>query len=138
MDFGKKQKARQALRNIFIKSAAFLSLVIVIVLIVADIKIYKQRKKIDNDIVKYQQQIQELQQRSEKLEEEIVNSDNPDYIEKVAREEQGMQKNGETVVSFVASKSSSQITGVATKTSGYEKWTGWLTNCWNKIIKELF
>ena len=101
MDFNKKQKRELLLRNFWIRSAGIFILIVTIVLIVADIKIYLKRKQFQVEVFKYEQRIKELKDRNKKLEEEIANSDDIDYIEKVAREEQNMQKPGEKVVSFV-------------------------------------
>ncbi len=101
MDFNKKQKRELLLRNFWIRSAGIFILIVTIVLIVADVKIYLKRKQFQVEVFKYEQRIKELKDRNKKLEEEIANSDDIDYIEKVAREEQNMQKPGEKVVSFV-------------------------------------
>lgn len=100
MDFNKKQKGG-LLKEFFLRLGAFFVIVIVIFLIIADIRIYNQGRELKDRISKYESRISEIKEQNKKLENEIANSDNPDYIEKVAREEQGMQKEGETAVSFV-------------------------------------
>ena len=54
------------------------------------------QKEIDNK----QLQLDEVNQKNERLQDEVekINSDSPDYLEKLAREKLGMIKPGETVV----------------------------------------
>jgi cell division protein FtsL len=135
MDFKKKQKSDATLKSFFIRVAAFLAAVAVIVLMVANVKIYRQRKAVEAEISKYDQRIAELKERNEKLKEEIASSDDAEYIEKIAREEQGMQKEGEKVVSFVLPDDADGKTDVIIETFGYKNWFGWLSNSWNWLKK---
>jgi len=137
MDFKKKQKSQIEIKDFLIRAAAFLVIVAVVILIVADFKIWRQRKSLEAEILNYNNKISQLKERNKKLEEAIANSDNPDYIEKIAREEQGMQKEGETAVSFVMPDNSQQNNFTATNTSAYSQWIGWLSGSWN-WIKGLF
>jgi len=54
------------------------------------------QKEIDNK----QLQLEEVKQKNDRLQEEVekINSDSPDYLEKLARERLGMIKQGEKVV----------------------------------------
>jgi cell division protein DivIC len=101
MDFKKKQKTEASLKDFFLRAGAILIMFVLVFLVVADVKIYQKRKGLQAEVAKYEQQIKEIKEKNKELEERISNSDNPDYIEKVAREEQDMQKPGENVVSFV-------------------------------------
>jgi len=78
-----------------------LFLIIAVFLIFANFQMYKKRQQLTSQINEYKKEIEELENRSETLKEEIANSDNPDYIEKIVREESDMQKPGEKVVSFI-------------------------------------
>lgn len=57
--------------------------------------------RIQNEIVGKQSQLDEVKQKNERLQDEVdkINSDSPDYLEKLARERLGMIKPGEKVVS---------------------------------------
>jgi len=108
MDFHKKQKGDSSFNAFLIKTAAIFFIVVIIVLVVADMRIYKKRKGLEAEVAKYEKQIQLLKDKNKNLEERISNSDNSDYIEKIAREEQDMQKPGENVVSFVMPEEKAQ------------------------------
>jgi len=133
MDFKKKQKSELSFKSFLIRATAIFFVVVMIVLIVADIRIYKRRKDLESEVAKYNQQIQLLKEKNKNLEERIGNSDNPDYIEKIAREEQDMQKPGENVVSFIMPKGEKQDE-LADNFWNTKNWFGWLSG-W---IKNLF
>jgi len=132
MDFQKKQKGEMPLNSFLIRSAAIFAIVVFVVLIIADIKIYQKRKGLEAEVAKYEQQIQSLKDKNKNLEEKIVNSDNPDYIEKIAREEQDMQKPGENVVSFIMPK---EIAEKAEAENAWDpkNWFGGLAGLWNWV-----
>lgn len=136
MDFKKKQKGELLLRNFWIRSAAIFIIIVTIVLIATDIKIYLKRKQFQEEVSRYENQIRQLKDRNKKLEEEIANSDNIDYIEKVAREEQNMQKPGEKVVSFVMPEKTR-----SESTEQYfwdnKNWLGWMSGVW-EWFKNIF
>jgi cell division protein FtsB len=134
MDFKKKQKSEFALKNFFIRVGAFLIFAFAGILIISDIKIYLQGKNLKQEVAKYENQLEQLREQNRKLEEKIANSDNPDYIEKVAREEQDMQKEGETVVSFVFPENGDNKNKISS--SKFEN-LGWLASFAN-WIKGLF
>jgi cell division protein FtsB len=136
MDFIKKQKGLASLKEFFIKTAAVFIIFVFAVLIVADIKIYQKRKGLEAEVAKYEQQINEIKNKNKDLEERIANADNSDYIEKVAREEQDMQKPGEKVVSFVMPEEKKQEETVE-NIWDVKNWFGWIGNSWN-WIKGLF
>jgi hypothetical protein len=61
----------------------------------------------------------------------ILGANNPDYIEKIARQDLSLQKSGEQVVSFIMSSPSPtpKNDGPVAKPS----WFGWLNNLWQAI-----
>jgi len=131
MNFRKKQKEKISLANFFIRVGAIFIICILLFLVITDIKIYQKRKKLQTEIAKYEQQIKEIKLRNAELEERVENSDNPDYIEKIAREEQDMQKSGESVVSFIMPEEKQEIEEAK---NNMNDWFGQLAN-W---IKSLF
>ncbi|HQK64109.1 MAG TPA: septum formation initiator family protein [Candidatus Staskawiczbacteria bacterium] len=134
MDFKKKQKSEFVLKAFFIRVGAFLLFAFAGILIISDIKIYIQGQNLKQEVVKYENQLAQMKEQNKKLEEKIANSDNPDYIEKVAREEQDMQKEGETAVSFVFPDNGNPKDPA--QTSEFEN-LGWLASFTN-WIKGLF
>lgn len=124
MDFKKKQKGRASNRILF-KAGGILLLLVFLGLLVADYRIYKKKQILLSQVELYQKQIEDIKNRNETLGAQIENSDNLEYIEKVAREQQNMQKPGESVVTFLAQEQP-QKPGEKPK-SFWVNFTGWLS-----------
>ena len=133
--FKKKRKGVFPKNNFLIKIAGVLLLIISLLLIWADVKIYKNKQKLDSQLNDYKKQIEEIEKRNEDLEEGIVKADDKDYIEKIAREEFGMQQSGEKVVTFVMPEQKKQEDESKSKKSIFNigVWSGWLSNFWQSI-----
>ncbi|MCX6723149.1 MAG: septum formation initiator family protein [Candidatus Staskawiczbacteria bacterium] len=101
-------------------------LLAIVVLIFADIKIYQKEKEVASKIIDYQKQIEDIKRSSQNLKDEIANSDNQDYLEKIAYEQLGEAKPGETVYSFVGGKE--KLKTVAKPQNFWGIFTGWLSN----------
>jgi cell division protein FtsL len=134
MDFKKKQKSDLSLHNFWIRSVAIFIIIVMIVLIVADIKIYLKRRQFQVEVSKYENQIKQLKDRNKKLEDEIANSDNIDYIEKVAREEQNMQRPGEKVVSFIMPEKTEDESDDQNFWDS-KNWFGWLSKFFAGMVQ---
>jgi cell division protein FtsB len=129
-DFRKKQKGKFFFNKLLLKVAGILFVVIAGWLVFEDIKIYQKKKQLTAEILNYEKQIQQIQKRNQTLKDEIANSNNPDYIEKIAREEEGLQKPGEKVVSFVMPVRHQTQEQKTNNFLDAKKWTGWLSNAW--------
>lgn len=132
-DFNKKQKREFSANKLLLISGAILFLVITLLLFYANFKIYLKKQELTKQIDSYQKQIEEIQKKNKTLEEGIVKSDDKDYIEKIAREELDMQKEGEEVVSFEMPESSS---AQEKRTEGFWSinfWFGWIGQSWSWI-----
>ena len=75
----------------------------VIIILIAILVIYYVRQeltmnKIHKDIEAKQTQLNELQDKNKKLQDEVNQSSTDEYIERMARERLGMIKNGEKVI----------------------------------------
>lgn len=128
-DFSKKQKSIIIFRDILPKIAGVLLIFIFALLLIADFRIYKKKQHLDKEILSYEKQLEQIKKRNETLKEGITNSENPDYIEKIAREEQNMQKPGEKVVSFIWPENQQQSDVYA---ENFESlFTGWFSGFWN-------
>ena len=86
-NLNKKQKREFSPEKFFLKIGGILFLIIAVVLIFINFQMLRKKQQIALQIEDYEKQIEELENRNETLKEEIINSDNPDYIEKIAREE---------------------------------------------------
>lgn len=69
--------------------------------IILDFNVFEKKKNLEEKINLYSSQVDDLTERNKKLKEEIANTGNTDYIEKIGREEFDMQKPGENSVVFI-------------------------------------
>ena len=103
-DFNKKGNNEFFNKDLLLKVLAIFFLFAVVFLVVTDFRIYKEKQGMSSQIITYQKQIQDLKKSSQNLENEIANSDNQYYLEKIAYEQLGYAKSGETVYSFMSPK----------------------------------
>ena len=137
MDFSKKQKGKFSAGKFLLKAGGILLLVVAAVLIYADFKIYQKKQELTSQLNNYKKQIEEIRKRNETLKEEIVNSDNPEYIEKIARDQENLQKPGEKVVSFIMPKQQENQENKSENFFAKTNWFSWLSQPWN-WIKSIF
>lgn len=102
--FQKKQK-RNPLRILAITGLGVLIGIVFFGLIVATTRVHNKKKQLEAHLESLEQKVEQMQVKNDNLKEGISESDNPEYIEKVAREELGLQQPGETVISFIAPES---------------------------------
>ena len=127
-NFNKKQKTEPPVEKIALQIAGILFLIIIVVLIFADIKMYQRKKELIGAINNYEKQIANLKSSSQTLKNDIANQNNPDYIEKIAYEQLGEQKPGEKEVIFVTPPKK-----VAATVDVQSPWYDWIANSWNWI-----
>ncbi len=130
-DFLRKQK-RDPRRQLFIIMGGVFILFIVIVLVIANVKIYQKKQKYITQIEDLKKKIQELQDKKVSLNEGIQNANNQIYIEKVAREELDLQKPGENVVSFIKSTDNQPKQG--NNNNIFQLWIAGIGNFWNSVV----
>lgn len=98
-DFKKKQNAFSG--QLWLISVGILVVLFIILLLIANFKIYQKRKQLISRIENLEEKVQEAKSKNEQLKEFIENSDDSLYTEKIAREELDLQKPGEKVFSFI-------------------------------------
>lgn len=84
----------------FLKAGGFLLILLLILLIFGNWKISQARKKISLKVQEMSKGLQKIEQDKESLQVKILQSDNYNYLEKIAREELNLKKAGESVVAF--------------------------------------
>ena len=135
-NFKKKQK-REGPDNFF--SSVFVKvflLIIIIFLLFADIKVYRDRKKLNLQINNLKERVEEIKKKNNTLEEGIVRADDKDYIEKIAREELGLQIEDEKVVSFIMPKSQQEEEIIPDNNFfNIKNWLGWFSNSWHWLTR---
>jgi|SRR3989344_2291391 len=127
-DFKKKKKGSLGQR-LLVYGSGVVILAVLVSLIVANIKINKKRQEFTTQISSLKQQIEDVKSQNNNLQEGISKKDDSQYIEKVAREELDLQKEGEKVVSFVMPKTE----GPETAATNQNPVQSWLGNLWNWI-----
>lgn len=133
MDFSKKQKSSPFGNKIFLKIAGVLFLIAAAVLIFADFKLNQKKKELLGQIASYKSQIEAIEKRNMELKEGVARADDPNYIEKVAREELDMQKEGEKVVAFVMPEKKPVEEKPQQNFWSSNFLPGWLSQSWNWI-----
>jgi len=94
----KRKKEKSILKDWTRKAKVFLSVVFVLFLAYTNIKIFVEIRKGDRELRKIEGIIEALNKEKEKLNFELGSTDSEAYLEKVAREELGLQKPGEQVI----------------------------------------
>lgn len=84
----------------FKKVGGFLLILLLILLVFGNWKISQARKKISLKVREMSEELQKIEQDKESLQVKILQSDNYNYLEKIAREELNFKKEGESVVAF--------------------------------------
>ncbi|MBX4201263.1 septum formation initiator family protein [Candidatus Parcubacteria bacterium] len=100
----KKNKKGNQWKGILLHLAGIVILIVCGFLIFTDIKIWQKGKEYKAQVADLQRQVKGIEESNDKLRQGMKNSDNPQYIEKIAREELDLQQPGEKVVSFVVPK----------------------------------
>ncbi len=120
-DFKDKKKRAFPAEKFFWGVACVFVLIVSIMLISFDVKMYGKKKELNSQVSNLKKQIQEIEDRNEILKQGIASVNDQDYIEKVAREDLGMQKKGENVVSFVTAQEEPKEENKATNF-----WPAWI------------
>lgn len=124
-DFKRKQKG---LQEILFGVAGIFVLGICFFLGIKDIQELNKKRKLSQQLEVLKQEVIEAQKNNQDLKQGIAKSSDSDYIEKVAREQLDLQKQGEKVVTFIMPKE--KITQTAT-----EGWSqNWLGSFWQRVL----
>lgn len=100
MPTAKKIKSRGNSRNWLWGLLVLVLLAILIFLTFENFKVAHKREKLQNELKVLENKIAELNGESEALQSKIFQSDDTKYLERVAREELNLKKEGESVVAF--------------------------------------
>ena len=135
-DFLKKQKREKEDEGLLLKTLSVIFIGLAIFLIISNVRLYQRKQALIKEVENYTLQIKKIEESNGKLKEEIANSDNQDYIEKVAREEINMQKPGEKAVSFILPEEKSK-TEENTNILSSNFWTAGFVRFWQGV-KNIF
>lgn len=130
-DFNKKENRIFSGKKLLFKAVGIIFLAAIFLLIVADIKMYQKKQALISQIDNYQKQIEDIKKSSQNLRDEIANSDNVDYLEKLAYEQLGEQKPGEKQIIFVMPEGQPEQ---ETESQNFlDSFSGWLSGAWQWI-----
>ena len=99
--FGKIKKRESKIGSILMILVALVLAGALIYLAFFNTKIYQKKEMIVNQVQLFKNQIDDLKENNASLKEKIEHVGDNEYIEKVAREELSLQKEGENVVAFI-------------------------------------
>ena len=136
-DFNKKQKMANSENKIAFQIAGVLFIIIIITLAIGNLKMYQRKKDLISQIDSYKKQIEEIEKSSKDLKNSITNSDNQDYIEKIAYEQLGEQKPGEKEVIFVAPQKKTEVSPASQNFWDFKYWFGWISQPWAWIKSKI-
>ena len=131
-----KKNKNTTLKRFLLVTGGILMLSFLILLVVANVRIYQKREKFISQIEKLKNKIQNMQNKNSDLKKGISQINNDEYIEKIAREELSLQKPGEKVISFIKEPSQQNEDSQGQK-NFLQNWLGWLSNGW-QWIKDKF
>src|SRR3990167_4983607 len=97
-------------------------LIIIVFLIFADVRVYKDRKKFNLQIDNLKEKTQALQKKNNTLEQGIARADDKDYIEKIAREELDLQIPDEKVIAFIMPKEQQEEINASSNILNLKTW----------------
>ena len=126
-NFQKKKKRNFAIHP-WMHLVGILVLIVLLVLVVANIKLYQKKQEFLAQAANFKSQIKNLQDSNHSLQNSISQAGSDQYIEKVAREQLDLQKPGETAVSFVMPQNQSPKA-----TDVNQSWLGWISAGWQWI-----
>lgn len=99
--FSRRFKKRKNKKFFFLVLLVLLAGVFLVFLITLNLKIGQERAKLQRELANLQREIQKSQAGREELISKISRVQSGDYLEKVAREDLNLQKEGEKVFAFV-------------------------------------
>jgi len=125
MDFNKKRNGKIFNETFLFRIFGIIFLIAVIALIITDFRIYQKKKELASRINDYQKQIEDIKKSNQNLEDETANSNNQEYLEKIAYEQLNKSRPGETVYSFIMPEEKPKI--VNEEKNFWDNFTAWLS-----------
>jgi len=126
----KRKKEKSAFQKIAEKVKVLLWIVLIGFLVYTNVNIFLEIEKGGKDLKKLEATTESLNKEKEKLDFELGNTNSEAYLEKVAREELGLQKPGEQVI--VIKKEGEEVKSEEEK-SNFQ----FFKNVWEQIKKKL-
>ena len=128
-DFNKKEKGKFFSNQLLFKTVGIIFLVFVAALMLADFRIYQKKQELISQIKSYQKQIEDIKKNSQTLKDEIANSNNTDYLEKIGYEQFNETRPGETEYMFIGSEKKAEAP--VQPNNFWVSFSSSLNNSWN-------
>lgn len=125
-DFSKKANREFFNNQLLFKTVGILFLISIVFLIIIDVKIYKKKKELESQVNSYQRRVDDIKKSSQTLKDEIVNSDNVDYLEKLGYEQFGQARPGETEYMFIKEDKIVETIMPSKNFWDIKSWFGWV------------
>ncbi len=120
-----KKKKNNILKQFLLVTGGILILIFIGLLIVSNVRIYYKRQKLISQIESLKNKIEDIKNKNSELKKGILEMNDVEYLEKVAREELSLQKPGEKAFSFIKEQNQSAKDGQGKK-SFWQSWVGWI------------
>lgn len=128
-DFREKRNREFYNNKLFFKTLGVIFITVIFILVVLDFRIYLKKRELYIQIDNYQKQIENIKKSSQTLKDEIANSDNIDYLEKLGYEQFDQTRPGETEYMFVKSQNKTETTGNS-QNSWIQSIGNWFESVW--------
>ena len=118
-----QSKKKDSIRAFF--ESRFVNLILVVLLVLSVVKVFREamvRYEINKEIGTLENQLNDLESKSDKIGNMIAYLRTDQYIEKEARAKLNLVKPGEKQINFVSSTASSVQTELAKSSPNYIKW----------------
>ena len=132
-DFNKKRNRDFFNEDFWFRTIGIIVLIIIVILIFKDFKIYQRKQELKSQINALQKQVEDIKKSSQNLKNDIANTDNIDYLEKLGYEQFNVTKPGEKEIIFVTPQEKSKNN--SNSGNFWYIFTNWFSQSWNWIKK---
>ncbi|MEI7424972.1 MAG: septum formation initiator family protein [Candidatus Staskawiczbacteria bacterium] len=132
-NFSKKRNRDFFNNDLLFKTVGIIFIIVIIILIISDFRIYQKKRQLNAEIKTYKEQIREIENRGQTLKNEIVNSNNIDYLEKLGYEQFDQTRPGETEYMFIDSTKETEVAPIKKD----NRWLNWFNN-FSSWLKSIF
>jgi len=122
-----KKTKKPAAKNLLLGFVTLVLLVVAVFLIVGNLRIAEKRDRINAELKALEERMVELVEEKEVIQGRIFQSNDSDYLERVAREELNLKLEGESVVAFPVIENEGEIEEVDEEQQ----------NLWQKIMEKI-
>lgn len=135
--FSRRFKKRKNKKFFFLVLLVVLAGVLLVFLITLNLKIIQERAKLQRELTNLQRELQKSQAGREELITKMSKAQSGDYLEKIARQDLNLQKEGEKVVAFVIEEREAEQEKEEEEKSFWQKILDWLLKILDWFLEKL-